>query len=79
MKFSDDWFHSATDEELEEEREKVRVQWCGSSVLSFEEGEELYDTLKRFDEEMSDRAWGDEEPRAQSIHREHGFYLPNDD
>jgi len=79
MDYSDSWLKSATDDELETEREKARIEWCGSSALSDEEAEGLYDTLKRFDEEMSSRAWGDEEPCAQSIHREHGWYLPNDE
>ena len=78
-KYSDRWMSSATDEDLDTEREKVRIKWCGSSSVSMDEAEEIYETLGRFDEEMSRRAWGDEEPHAPSRHREHGWYLPNDD
>lgn len=79
MGFSKKWFSSASDEELATEREIVRQEWCSSGSLDDDKAEELYDTLQSFDEEMSRRAWGDEEPHAPNIHREHGWYLPNDD
>lgn len=76
--YSSKWLTTATDAELDIEREKVRVAYCSSGTddhaASF-----LQNLLWRFDEEISKRAWGDESPHAPTIHREHGWYLPNDD
>lgn len=72
------WFESVADEVLNKEREKVRVEYC-SSGDDFVKASRLQNLLWRFDEEMSKRAWGNETPHAPSIHREHGWYLPNDD
>lgn len=76
--YSAKWFESVSDTELEVEREKVRLAYC-SSGENFSESCALERLLNRFDREMSKRAWGDEIPHAPSIHREHGWYLPNDD
>ena len=78
MAFGKKWFGSASDSELETEREKVRQEYC-SSGDDLEKASKLQEELWRFDEEMSKRAWGDEKPKAPSTHREHGWYLPNDD
>lgn len=76
--YNSKWLTTATDAELDIEREKVRVAYCSSGTddhaASF-----LQNLLWRFDEEISKRAWGDESPHAPTIHREHGWYLPNDD
>ena len=76
--YSSKWLTTATDAELDIEREKVRVAYCSSGTddhaASF-----LQNLLWRFDEEISKRAWGDESPHAPTIHREHGWYLQNDD
>ena len=76
--YTSKWFESVTDETLSTEREKVRLAYC-SSGNNFSEASRLQNLLWRFDKEMSKRAWGDEIPHAPSIHREHGWYLPNDD
>lgn len=76
--YSSKWFESVTDETLSTEREKVRLAYC-SSGDNFSEASRLQNLLWRFDKEMSKRAWGDEIPHALSIHREHGWYLSNDD
>lgn len=76
--YSSDWFAKATDAELNLEREKVRLAYCASGD-NFSEAGRLQNLLWRFDKEMSKRAWGDEIPHAPSIHREHGWYLPNYD
>lgn len=76
--YSSKWFETASDVELELEREKVRLAYC-SSGDDFSAASALQNLLWRFDKEMSKRAWGDEAPHAPSIHREHGWYLPNDD
>ena len=76
--YSSKWFETVTDEALSTEREKVRLAYC-SSGENCSEASRLQNLLWRFDKEMSRRAWGDEIPHAPSIHREHGWYLPNDD
>ena len=76
--YSSKWFETATDETLNTEREKVRLAYC-SSGNNFSEASRLQNLLWRFDKEMNKRAWGDEIPHAPSIHREHGWYLSNDD
>ena len=72
------WFETVSDADLELEREKVRLAYC-SSGDNFSEACSLQNLLRRFDREMNKRAWGDEIPHAPSIHREHGWYLPNTD
>lgn len=76
--YSSKWFENASDTELKLEREKVRLAYC-SSGDDFSAASALQNLLWRFDKEMSKRAWGDKIPCAPSIHREHGWYLPNDD
>lgn len=76
--YSSKWFKNATDAELDIAREKVRLDYC-SSGDDFKAAYSLQNLLRRFDDEMSKRAWGNETPHAPSIHREHGWYLPNDD
>ena len=71
-------YSNATDEELSDEREKIRQDFCNPN-FDDDYQEECHTTLGRFDREMSKRAWGNEEPQAPSIHREHGWHLPNND
>ena len=58
--------------------ETIRVAYCSSGTddraVSF-----LQNLLWRFDQEISKRAWGNETPRAPTIHREHGWYLTNNE
>ena len=76
--YSSKWFDTATNAELDFEREKVRLAYC-SSGGDIHTASILQNLLWRFDDEMSKRAWGDEIPRAPAFHRENGWYLPNDD
>lgn len=75
---SSKWFETVTDEASSTEREKVRSADC-SSGDNFSETSGLQNLLWRFDKNMYKRVWGDEIPHAPSIHREHDWYLPNDD
>ena len=65
-------------EECEEAIAKVRLNYCSSSD-DFGKASALQNLLLRFDRELSKRVWGKELPGPPSIHREHGWYLPNDD
>ena len=83
-KYSDLWFHSSSDEELETEREKVRIKYANSGLdhLSDQEVDSLYHLLNRFDNVIGRRRnekYEREHPNQKVIHREHGRYLPNDD
>ena len=76
--YTERWFKTASDAELESEREKVRVASC-SCGDDMNKAIELQNLLHRFDMVMSERAWGGETPKASTRHRGHGWYLPNDD
>ena len=73
-----DFLENATDDELDAEREKVRLDYCNPD-LDDDYRIRCQNKLRAFDSEMSKRAWGDEEPHAPNYHREHGWYLPNDE
>lgn len=66
---------SLSDEELEEQREALRLRHVA--------GEDLYDELHRYDDEQvrrANEAYARENPNPpEPRHREHGWYLPNDD
>ena len=72
---------SLSDEELEEQREALRLRYVASGDV--DEATQLYDELHRYDEESTRRAneaYERQHPDPQEPrHREHGWYLPNDD
>ena len=76
--YSSKWFETVTDEVLSNEREKVRLAYCCSGE-NFSEACRLERLLGLFDKEMGKRAWAGKIPCPPTIHREHGWYLPNDD
>ena len=78
QKYSIEWFSDLTDEMLEAEREKVRVEFCNSGSDRIK-ASQLQRLLYAFDNEMSKRSWRNEKPYSPSIHREHGWYLPNNE
>lgn len=71
-----------SDQELEEQREALRLRYL-SHKKPDNESQRLYNELHRYDEEMTRRAndaYARENPEPrESRHREHGWYLPNDD
>ena len=77
QKYSTKWFENVSDEVLDAEREIVRKQYC-SSGDDFSLAIHLENLLRRFDSVISKRAWDGKEP-GFPVHREHGWYLPNDD
>ena len=76
--YSENWFKTVSDEQLDTAREEVRIQLC-SSGDDFQAACSFQNLLGRFNKEMSKRAWANKTPHGPSIHREHGWYLPNDD
>ena len=77
LQYGDTWLANASEDELNTEREKVRLAYVKEQ--DDDEAERLYDLLHAFDDELSDRAWGDETPHAPTYHTEHGWYLSEDD
>lgn len=76
--YSPKWFETASEETLNIEREKVRLNFC-SPKNDYSTACKLQNLLYRFDAEISKRSWGNETPSAPSVRREHGWYLFNDD
>lgn len=71
---------SLSDAELEEEREALRLRYVDCGDIA--QASRPYDELHRYDEEMTRRAnetYARENPDSTTRHREHGWYLPNDD
>lgn len=70
-----------TDTELEDEREVLRLRYVSTKSVS--ESSNLYRELDRYNHEMTRRAnqaYHRENPNPpKPRHREHGWYLPNDD
>lgn len=67
---------TASDEELADEYEKKRLEWLknGGGGRSYE--------MERINDEMirrSNEKYEKDHPNAEARHREHGWYLPNDD
>lgn len=74
----DRWIKSLSDEELDLKREATRQDWC-SSGGDIHKAVRLESLLDRFDNEMADRALA-KMPKEYKPprHREHGWYLDND-
>jgi hypothetical protein len=75
MKFSKKWFRNVSDEEFYSEREPIRQRYC--------EGDQNAERLLyQFDKEEIRRLnekYEEEHPNSEPRHREHGWYLSNDD
>lgn len=72
----ENWLKTASDEELEDGYEERRLEWLKNS-----HGDRTPE-MRRIDDEMVRRmneTYRREHPDAQPRHREHGWYLPNDD
>lgn len=77
-KYSDKWFASLSDDELDAEREVIRRRFC-SAGDDFSFAVAMENLLYMFDKEMSKRSWNGKTDYGYPVHREHGWYLPNDD
>lgn len=75
--YTDNWFKSLSDEELDAQREVVRQAWC-SCGDDMHKAVRLESLLNRFDNEMRDRLPEEVEYKPPR-HREHGWYLDNDE
>ena len=79
-KYTKNFFKNASNDELEIEREKVRLEYANAGLnnISDEKFNELFWLLNKFDNVMGERAWNGEEPRGP-VHSENGWYLSDDD
>lgn len=77
-KYSNKWFESASEDELEMEREKVRLEYC-SAGDNYTLASQLQRLLLKFDDVIRNRASSSSDDYEYPKHREHGWYLPNDD
>ena len=75
QKYSSNWFSSVSDEELSAEREPIRQAHCRGESGAWE-------LLNQFNAEETKRMnekYEKEHPNVQARHREHGWYLQNDE
>ena len=75
-KYSEGWFNSQSDEDLDAEREKVRQEWC--SAKDDQTSSFLQNILYLFDAVLRERK-SDGEEVGYPAHSEHGWYLSEDD
>ena len=71
---------TASDKKLTKEREKIRVK--RNSSYDDKKYDKYHWKLNKYDNEMIRRAnkkYKKENPNVKTRHREHGWYLPNDD
>lgn len=78
IKYSSDWLKTASLEELKTEREKVQADYRNPE-LDIDYRGDLWDLLLEFDTAIGEKQWEGQEPKGPAFHREHGWYLPNDD
>lgn len=64
------------DEELSEEREQIRKKWLSSCDTNLHKTMDLIDCIQL--NRMNER-FRKEHPDAKDRHKEHGYYLPEDD
>lgn len=78
-KYSDKFFRDASDEELDIERERVRIKRNSCYDDSYDV---YYNLLNKFDNVIVNRMnekYEKEHPDVKPVYHEHGWYLPEDD
>ena len=78
--FESIFLKTASDKKLANKREKIRVKRNNS--YNDKQYDKYFWKLGRYDNEMINRAnkkYNKENPNATTRHREHGWYLKNDD
>lgn len=79
------WLKSATEDELRSRKAEISADtdWRSGSILDGDFDAEI-EALDAIDEELNQRSWDrynseDHSSESYGVHREHGWYLPNDD
>lgn len=75
LKYSKRWFENVSDEEFYSEREQIRQAFCRGD----ERAEKLLDLFNNEEIRRMNEKYEKENPNAKPRHREHGWYLSNDD
>lgn len=79
-KYSSAWLNNASLEELNAERNKIQWEGFNNPALSDDIREKCHNLLYIFDEAIrKNQYWDNDNWKAPMYHREHGWYLPNDD
>ena len=83
--FSKRWLSSSDDDLLRKRKKEIisETDWDSGSVLNGD-FDEVLEALDAIDEELNQRDWDrynreDHSNKNYGVHREHGWYLPNDD
>ena len=83
--FEKGWLESSDDDELRSRKSEIEAgtDWESGSILDGDFDDEI-EAIEAIDEELNQREWdkyNSEEHSDESygVHREHGWYLPNDD
>jgi hypothetical protein len=80
--YSNYWFENVSLEELEVEREKVRLAWCNreyTKTLNNSEIQDLQNLLWRFDDFIRIKKYDNDDKVTNLPKSQHGWYLPEDD
>ena len=79
------WLRSASDDELRSKKDEIQssTDWSSGSILDGDFDNEIED-IDAIDWELNKRDWDrynseDHSNESYGVHREHGWYLPNDD
>lgn len=76
--YSNSWLEAASLDELQTARSEVQADY-GNPELDIDYRSDLWDLLHEFDTAIGEKQWDGQEPKGPAFHREHGWYLPNDD
>ena len=83
--FRKNWLKSSDDDELRSRKSEIEPEtdWESGSILDGDFDEEI-EAIDAIDEALNQRAWDkynseDYSNDSYGVHREHGWYLPNDD
>lgn len=76
------WYNAASDDELRAKKSEIssNTDWMSGSILDGDFDDEIRE-LDKIDEELNRRSWKqhNDDDLSYGVHREHGWYLPNDD
>ena len=76
--YSSSWLETASLDKLQSARSEVQADY-GNPELDIDYRGDLWDLLHEFDAVIGKKQWEGQEPKGPAFHREHGWYLSNDD
>ena len=79
------WLKSASEDEIRAKKSEIQsgTDWSSGSIFGGDFDAEIT-AMDAIDDELNQRAWDrynseDHSNDSYGVHREHGWYLPNDD